>query len=67
MDDVGPVDTADAAKLTGLAKSTLEKLRVAGTGPRYLKLGKVVRYRRADLDAWLDARLVASTSSDRVQ
>jgi predicted DNA-binding transcriptional regulator AlpA len=57
-----PLDTATAAEYVGLSKSTLEKLRVFGTGPKYLKLNRAVRYRVSDLEAWLCERLVSSTS-----
>ena len=57
-----PLDTLAAAAHVGLSKSTLEKLRVFGGGPKYLKLGKAVRYRIEDLDAWLAARVISSTS-----
>lgn len=50
-----------AAEYTGLSKSTLDKLRCFGGGPTYLKLGRVVVYRQADLDAWLDERRRTST------
>jgi len=45
--------TAEAAQLLGLAKSTLNKWRVYGTGPTFIKLGRAVRYRRSDLDAYM--------------
>ena len=57
-----PLDTLAAARHIGLSKSTLEKLRVFGGGPKYLKLGKAVRYRVEDLDAWLAARIISNTS-----
>ncbi|UNK77898.1 helix-turn-helix domain-containing protein [Sphingopyxis granuli] len=55
-------DTGGAASYVGLAPNTLEKMRTFGTGPRYAKLGRAVRYRRADLDAYINDRLVSSTS-----
>lgn len=54
--------TEQAAAHLGLASSTLEKARVHGTGPRYIKLGRAVRYLRADLDSYLVARTISSTS-----
>lgn len=60
--DTTVVDTAGAAARTGLAAATLEKKRVAGSGPPFVKLGRAVRYRVADLDAWIAARVVSSTS-----
>jgi predicted DNA-binding transcriptional regulator AlpA len=56
------VDTIGAAAHLGLSPSTLEKLRVSGRGPQYLKLGRAVRYRLDDLARWADERVVRSTS-----
>lgn len=52
-----------AAKYLGLSKSTLEKMRMEGRGPRYLKLGGRCFYRRTDLDAYLEAAIVETTDS----
>ena len=57
-----PFDTRGAASYLGMSKSTLEKLRVFGGGPKYLKLGHLVRYRPQDLDEWMSERLIGSTS-----
>jgi integrase len=46
----------------GLAVATLAKLRCLGGGPAYLKLGRKVVYRRADLADWLNARRVTNTA-----
>lgn len=54
--------TREAAAYCRLGKPTLERFRIKGDGPTYLKLGGAVRYRRCDLDAWLAARLTRSTS-----
>ena len=54
--------TAEAASYCRLGKPTLERFRISGGGPRYCKLGGAVRYRRVDLDAWLESRLTHSTS-----
>lgn len=59
------LNTQGAANYLGLAESTLEKARVSGTGPKYLKLGRAVRYRIADLNEWLAERVVSSTSEQR--
>jgi predicted DNA-binding transcriptional regulator AlpA len=52
----------EAAKLLGLAPSTLAKLRLNGNGPLYCKLGRRVVYRRADLESWLQSRTARDTS-----
>jgi excisionase family DNA binding protein len=54
--------TREAAAYTGLAKSTLEKLRVTGRGAPYIRIGRVVLYDPDDLDAWLAAHRRKSTS-----
>jgi hypothetical protein len=51
-----------AAHHLGIGAGTLNKLRVCGGGPRFAKLGHVVVYDLADLDAWATARKVGSTS-----
>ena len=56
------LDTHQAAARAGLAPGTMRKLRIRGEGPRFLKLGRAVRYRSADLDEWLSGRIVTSTS-----
>ena len=53
---------AAARYLGGVAARTLEAWRVYGRGPRYLKIGDRVVYRRRDLDAWLKTRERNSTS-----
>ncbi|MDT7535372.1 helix-turn-helix domain-containing protein [Sphingobium sp. SA2] len=45
-------DTRGAGGYCGLSKPTMERFRLTGDGPVYVKLGKAVRYRKADLDAW---------------
>jgi predicted DNA-binding transcriptional regulator AlpA len=54
--------TRDAANYVGLAASTLEKARLTGWGPRFVKLGRSVGYDVQDLDRWLDERKRESTS-----
>ena len=54
--------TAEAAEIVRLSQTHLEKMRVYGRGPRFVRLGRAIRYRRADLMGWIEASLVASTS-----
>ncbi len=48
--------TRKAASYVGLSASTLEKMRLSGDGPRFVRLGRVVGYDVQDLDAWIDQR-----------
>jgi len=52
---------AEAADRLRISKSTLDKLRCYGGGPRYFKVGKTVVYSVADLDSWLAERVRSST------
>ena len=52
----------DVARLLGVSTRTLERHRVAGTGPRYTLLGKLVRYRQSDLADYVERHLRSSTS-----
>lgn len=53
---------ADAAKYLGMSISWLAKAAVSGGGPRFVKIGRAVRYRRSDLDDHLAAKIRSSTS-----
>ena len=46
----------DLAAELGLPVRTLEMWRYRGTGPRFVKIGRHVRYRRPDVDRWLNSR-----------
>ncbi|MDW9583467.1 helix-turn-helix domain-containing protein [Sinorhizobium meliloti] len=45
--------TIEAAAYIGKSASWLNKTRMSGTGPVYLKIGGGVRYDMTDLDAFL--------------
>lgn len=50
-----------AARYVGISEATLRLWRAEGRGPRYFRAGqKLVRYRRIDLDQWIQSRLVTS-------
>lgn len=59
------LDTEGAAAYCGVGKSTLEKLRLTGGGPAYLKPTRSVVYQVSDLDAWLDSSRRRSTSQQQ--
>ena len=54
---------AEAAEYLGLAQSTLNKWRCIGGGPKYLKMGKAVRYRMIDIQKWLKDNQRSHTST----
>ncbi len=59
-----------ASAMLGVSVSTLIKLRAAcrhktsgRQGPAYVKLGRSVRYRIADLEAWIENSIVRPATS----
>jgi len=57
--------TPEAASYVKLAAVTMERYRLTGEGPKFLRIGKkAIRYRLVDLDEWLASRVVASTSQE---
>lgn len=47
------LNNLEAATYLGMSASWLNKTRLDGTGPIYLKTGGRVQYDTRDLDAWL--------------
>lgn len=58
--------TIEVADLLRISRRTLERMRVEGTGPRYLKVGPGKRsrvlYRQQEVEDWLARFNFASTS-----
>ena len=58
--------TNEAADFLRLSARTLERMRVEGTGPRFMKAGPGLRarvlYRQSDLENWLAGYSFGSTS-----
>lgn len=53
----------EAAAYLRVSKSYVDKLRVSGDGPEYMRLGKrKILYATADLEAWAASRRHRSTS-----
>lgn len=61
--------TKEVAERLGVTERTLERMRVRGDGPAFVKLGagrtSVVRYEEADLEAWLESRRRTSTAENQ--
>lgn len=56
------LDERQAATRLHVTPNCLQAWRHRGGGPRFLKMGRVVRYRNSDLDGFLDASVRSSTS-----
>ena len=55
-DNVVPMlfSTKQAARMIGVSDRTLEDWRLRGIGPRFAKIGRLVRYRPADVMSFID-------------
>jgi predicted DNA-binding transcriptional regulator AlpA len=42
---------------------TATKWRAKADGPPFIKVGRLVRYRRADVEAWLTSRTIGRRSA----
>ena len=57
--------TPAAAEYVGLSESTLEKRRLRGDGPRFIRLGgRAVGYPIEELDRWLESHRRCSSTSE---
>jgi hypothetical protein len=56
------IPTHEAAEYIGLSRARLAKLRWSGGGPKFIRVGRTVLYRLADLDNWLDLNTRSTTS-----
>lgn len=57
------LDVREAAARLGLSKSTLDKMRCSGRGPRFIRAtDRAIRYDPDDLQAFADERRLRSTS-----
>lgn len=50
----------ELAEYIGVPLATVYAMNHRRTGPKRLRVGKYVRYRRSDVDAWLDQQEVAT-------
>jgi hypothetical protein len=57
VDPAELIGSTQAAELLRILPQTLAVWRVEKRGPRYLKIGRKVFYRRSDLCAWLGQQL----------
>ena len=62
MDTNTYLTQSEAAEFLRLSPRTLERHRVAGTGPRFTKAGRRVLYRISEIEDWATERTFTSTA-----
>ena len=58
MNRKGLLDPPTVAEDFGVTVQRLAEWRHKGIGPNYVKVGRLIRYRAEDINAWLDANTV---------
>jgi predicted DNA-binding transcriptional regulator AlpA len=53
----------DAAQYLSSSVSTLAKRRMNKQGPNFVRLGRAIRYRQSDLDAWMSSSAAIQTEN----
>jgi hypothetical protein len=56
----------EAADYLRISAAFLRHARRHHAGPVFLRIGRAIRYRRADLDAWLEERRVPGADVERL-
>ena len=56
---------ADVAELLAVPVATIYQWRYTGYGPPGMRLGRHVRYRRVDVDRWIEDQLAREARSTR--
>ncbi len=56
-------DTDWLSEYLGVPKPALTTWRSRGTGPPYVKVGRLVRYRASDVEAWLQEQAACAGSN----
>jgi predicted DNA-binding transcriptional regulator AlpA len=59
-------DQRELARYVGKSTAWCERARWAGEGPRFIKLGRHVRYRAEDVMSWIDECSRTSTSEGAI-
>ena len=59
------LNDVEAAEHVGCSAALLRMWRQRGQGPRYAKVGRLVRYRLSDLQQFIEDRLVTPTAESR--
>jgi excisionase family DNA binding protein len=64
MQDTGPTpeffDEKHLCTALGISSVTATKWRAKAKGPPFIKVGRLVRYRRSDVDAWLRSNTIGA-------
>lgn len=58
---------AQAAQVLSLSIRTLQSWRGRGSGPQFVRAGRAVRYRRSDIEEWVESNTVSPVATAGVR
>jgi len=64
MPDETLLTTSEAAKLLGVSDNWIVRHRLSGTGPAYVRIGFYRKYRKSDLQAYVDANRIDPSANN---
>ena len=56
--DSNVLSLQQASQYVGVSQAALRTWKRQGKGPAFFRAGKLLKFRRSDLDAWIEAQLV---------
>ena len=57
------LDEKGLCALLGISSVTATKWRAKAKGPPFIRVGRLIRYRRSDIDAWLRTNTIGATAA----
>jgi len=57
----------DVARITGMSVASVRRWRRLRKGPKYIKIGAAVRYKREDITAWINSCPSANTHNQEAR
>ena len=61
----GLLTEVQASRILSLSTRTLQAWRIQGKGPRFVRAGRAVRYRPADITSWIEGQVVIPATCEQ--
>lgn len=58
------INRTEVEEVFGVSKRFLEIAAMKGGGPPFVRIGRSVRYRSKDIEAWIESRIVDPSGGD---
>jgi predicted DNA-binding transcriptional regulator AlpA len=67
MEGARAINESELARQANISTAVLRKWRREGRGPRFVKLGRLVRYLVRDVEVWLDDQAVSTQNKNHAE